>query len=100
MRLTRIQELIRITTIPRALATTTNKYQFMVSDSSGFTGPYIAIQGTLGNSDSQWIITITKDSPYTLMVILITLTFFFKQGRKIVDFMEYLRYFQDLPKPC
>ena len=28
-------------------------------------------QGTLRNSDSQWIITITNDSPYTLMVILI-----------------------------
>ena len=51
--------------------TTTNKYQFMVSDSSGFTGPYVYCEGTLRNSDSQWIITITQQSPYTLMVILI-----------------------------
>ena len=69
--------------------TTTHKYQFMVSDSSGFTGPYVCwavlwiLQGTLGNSDSQWIITITKDSPYTSMVILIKLTFSSKQRRII-----------------
>ena len=64
---------------------TTNKYWIMVSESFGFTGPYIcwAVQGTLGNSDSQWIITITKDSPNTLMVILIKVTFSSKQRRKI-----------------
>ena len=51
------------------------------------------IQGTLGNLDSQLIITITNDSSYTLMVILIILTFSSNKEGKLVDFMEYSRYF-------
>ena len=84
--------------------TTTNKYWSMVSESFGFTGPYIcwAVQGTLGNSDSQWIITITKDSPYNSMVILIKRQqFSLKQRRKISGFYGIFQIFpgSTLPKP-
>ena len=72
----------------------------MVSESFGFTGPYIcwAVQGTLGNSDSQWIITITKDSPNTLTVILIKVTFSFKHRRKISGIFQIFPG-STLPKP-
>ena len=60
--------------------------------------------GTLRNSDSQWIITITKDSPHTLTVILIKVIFSLKQRRKISGIFQIFPPSQGtqakVPKPC
>ena len=67
------------------------EYQIMVSESFGFTGPFIC-----------WIAwTELSDLPWTFLLlgmVIWIIIFSFKQGRKIVDFMEYSRYFQK-PKP-
>ena len=46
---------------------------------------FMELHGTLRNSDSQWIIRFTKDSPYTLTVILINMTFSSNKVGKLVD---------------
>ena len=65
---------------------------------------WMELQGTLRNSDSQWIIKITKDSPHTLMVILIKVTFSSKQRRKISGIFKIFPPSQGtqakVPKPC
>ena len=102
-----------ITIIMRALATTQNINSWcqIVLDLLDLTFAEKELFETRTPVD---FITITKRSPYTSMVILIIFIpwtflhyFFNKRGNRwtigetgqLAEFMEYSRYFQDLPKP-